>query len=189
MRCQKWGLTAALRGLSSKIHPRIRFHKKPAEAGVKVSRATAIRLILTTGYKRLPGLRRTRTWLLLGGPSPSQMKVKFVFNLEIKVPDSGGRAKRNRIRFAWSPEGSFLIHWWSGVPCPPLVLVHWVYWSQASCLIGHFRGLHASFCWHPPWRYLFCFPPGLGTDQLSLYGHQTGLTFNPVENTNKKNSK
>ncbi len=52
----------------------------------------------------LPGLRRTRTGLLLSGPKSSfQMKVNFVFHLEIKVPESGGRMERHRIQVAWSP--------------------------------------------------------------------------------------
>ncbi len=46
----------------------------------------------------LPGLRRKRTGLLLSGPKSSfQMKVHFAFNLEIKVPESGGRMERHRI--------------------------------------------------------------------------------------------
>ncbi len=36
--------------------------------------------------------------LLLCGPKSSfQMKVHFAFNLEIKVPESGGREERRRI--------------------------------------------------------------------------------------------
>ncbi len=43
----------------------------------------------------LSGLRRKRTGLLLSGPKSSfQMKVHFAFSLEIKVPESGGRVKR-----------------------------------------------------------------------------------------------
>ncbi len=43
----------------------------------------------------LPGLRRKRTGLLLSGPKTFfQMKVNFAFNLEIKVPESGGRVER-----------------------------------------------------------------------------------------------
>ncbi len=46
----------------------------------------------------LPGLRRKRTGLLLSGPKFSfQMKVNFVFYMEIKVPESGGRVERHRI--------------------------------------------------------------------------------------------
>ncbi len=42
-----------------------------------------------------------RTGLLISGPKSSfQMKVHFAFNLEIKVPESGGRAERHRIHVA-----------------------------------------------------------------------------------------
>ncbi len=56
----------------------------------------------------LTGLKRKITGLLLSGPkSPFQMKVHFAFNLEIKVPESGGRVERHRIHVAWSPVWSF----------------------------------------------------------------------------------
>ncbi len=52
----------------------------------------------------LSGLKRKRTGLLLSCPkSYFQMKVNFAFNLEIKVPESGGRAERHKIQPAWSP--------------------------------------------------------------------------------------
>ncbi len=35
--------------------------------------------------------------------------------------------------------------------------------SQRSHLPGHFRALHASFCWQALWRCWFHFPAGLGT--------------------------
>ncbi len=56
----------------------------------------------------LPGLRRKRTGLFLSGPKSSfQMKVHFAFNLEVKVPESGGRVERHIIHVAWSPVWSF----------------------------------------------------------------------------------
>ncbi len=49
----------------------------------------------------LPGLRRKRTGLLLSDPMSSfQMKVHFEFNLDINVPESGGRVERHRIHVA-----------------------------------------------------------------------------------------
>ncbi len=78
----------------------------------------------------LPGLRRKITGLLLSGPKSSfQMKVNVAFNLEIKVPESGGRVERHRIHVAWSPVWSFHSQWWFGLPCHLLVLVHCVFWS------------------------------------------------------------
>ncbi len=78
----------------------------------------------------LPGLRRKRTGLLLSGPKSSfQMKVNFAFNLEIKVPESGGRVERHRIQAVWSRVWSFHSQWWFGLPCYLLMLVHCVFWS------------------------------------------------------------
>ncbi len=112
----------------------------------------------------LPGLRRkiTGLFVLLSGPKSSfQMKVNFAFNLKIKVPESEGRVERLRIHVAWSPVWSFqsviichVICWcWSTV----FSEVH----SQRSHLPGHFRALHASFCWQALWRCWFHFPVGL----------------------------
>ncbi len=81
----------------------------------------------------LPGLRRKITGLLLSGPKSSfQIKVDFVFHLEIKVPESRGRVESHRIHVAWSPVWSFHSHWWFGVPWHLLVLVHCVFWSPQS---------------------------------------------------------
>ncbi len=81
----------------------------------------------------LPGLWKKITGLLLSGPKSSfQMKVNFAFNLEIKVPESGGRVERHRIHVAWSPVWSFHSQWWFGLPCHLLMLVHCVFWSPKS---------------------------------------------------------
>ncbi len=148
-------------------------HKEWTEAGVSASRV--ITLKTSSGkpshfWNRnivrsiLPGLRRKRTGLLLSGPKSSfKMKVNFAFNLEIKVPESGGRVERHRILIAWSPVWSFHSQWWFGLPCHLLLLVHCVFQSQRSHLLGHFRALHASFCWQALWRCWFHFPAGLGT--------------------------
>ncbi len=72
----------------------------------------------------LPGLRRKITGLLLSGLYSSfQMKVNFAFNLEIKVPESGGRVARHRIHVAWSPVWSFRSQGWFEVRICRLVLV------------------------------------------------------------------
>ncbi len=74
----------------------------------------------------LPGLWRKRTGLLLSGPKSSfQIKVNFVFHLEIKVWNLEG----HRIQAAWSPVWSQL---WFGVLWRLLVLVHCVLSSPKS---------------------------------------------------------
>ncbi len=87
-------------------------HKEWTEAGVKASRATTHRRVKEFGYSLsyssvkpllkhrhvrgvLPGLRRRRTGLLPSGPKSSfQMRASFVFHLETKVLESGGRVEK-----------------------------------------------------------------------------------------------
>ncbi len=74
-------------------------HKGWTEAGVKGSRAphTDVSWNLSTVVVRgvLPGLRRRRTGLLPSGPKSSfQTRASFVFHLETKVLESGGRVKK-----------------------------------------------------------------------------------------------
>ncbi len=57
----------------------------------------------------LSGLRRKITGLLFSCPKSSfQMKVNFVFHLEIKVPESGGRLERHRIHGCLKSRVKFL---------------------------------------------------------------------------------
>ncbi len=85
-------------------------HKEWTEAGVKASRATTHRRVKEFGYSChiplvkpplnnvrgvLPGLRRRRTGLLPSGPKSSfQNRPSFVFHLETKVLESGGRVEK-----------------------------------------------------------------------------------------------
>ncbi len=75
-------------------------HKEWTEAGVKASRATRHRRVKEFGYSCrnrgvLPGLRRRRTGLLPSGPKSSfQMRASFVFHLETKVLEFGGRVDK-----------------------------------------------------------------------------------------------
>ncbi len=75
-------------------------HKEWTEAGVRASRVTTHRHVEEFGYscrqRRLTwGLRRRRTGLLPSGPKSSfQMRASFVFNLETKVLESGGRVEK-----------------------------------------------------------------------------------------------
>ncbi len=72
-------------------------HKEWTE--VKASRAphTDVSRNLATVVIRgvLPGLRRRRTGVLPSGPKSSfQMRASFVFHLETKVLESGGRVEK-----------------------------------------------------------------------------------------------
>ncbi len=96
-------------------------HKEWTEAGVKASRAphTDVSRNLSTVVVRdvLPGLRR-RTGLLPSGPKSSfQMRASFVFHLETKVLEYGGRVEKLIAQVAWSPVLSFHSLWWFGVQC------------------------------------------------------------------------
>ncbi len=112
-------------------------HKEWTEAGVKASRAphTDVSRNLATVVIRgvLPGLRRRRTGLLPSGPKSSfQMRASFVFNLETKVLESGGREEKLMAQVSWSPVLSFHSLWWFGVQFHLLVLVHCVFWKPTS---------------------------------------------------------
>ncbi len=113
-------------------------HKEWTDAGVKASRApqTDMSKNLATVVVRdvLPGLRRRRTRLLPSGPKSSfQMRASFVFHLETKVLESGGRLEKLIAQVAWSPVLSFHSLWWFRVYCHLLVLVHFIFfWKQMS---------------------------------------------------------
>ncbi len=148
-------------------------HKEWTEAGVKASRVhhtqTCQGIWLQLSVRGvLPGLRRRRTGLLPSGPkSYFQMRASFVFQLETKVLESGGRVEKLIAQVDWSPVLSFHSLWWFGV------LVHCVFWKpmslhpltkkfwSTSCflLLTSFVKMRISFSsriWHlptlPVWR-------------------------------------
>ncbi len=97
-------------------------HQEPPHTDLSRNLAT----VVVKGV--LTGLRRKRTGLLPSGPRSSfQMRASFVFHLEPKVPESGGRVEKLIAQVAWSPVLSFHSLWWFGVQCHQLVLVHCVF--------------------------------------------------------------
>ncbi len=129
-------------------------HKEWTEAGVKSSRAphTDVSRNLATVVIRgvLPGLRRRRTGLLPSGPKSSfQMRASFVFNLETKVLESGGRVEKLIAQVTWSPVLSFHSLWWFGcnVICWCRSIVFFENQRHCTRLPRNIRALHASFCW------------------------------------------
>ncbi len=126
--------TAALWGLSSKINSRIwvNFTRNGLRLGSRHEEhhtQTCQRIWLQLSSElRIPGLRRRRTEQLPSGPKSSfQMRASFVFHLETKVQESGGRVEKLIAQVAWSPVLSFHSLWWFGVQCHLLVLVHCVF--------------------------------------------------------------
>ncbi len=111
-------------------------HQEPPHTDVSRNLAT----VVIRGV--LPGLRRRRTGLLPSGPKSSfQMRASFVFYLESKVLESGGRVEKLIAHVAWSPVLSFYSLWWFGVQCHLLVLVHCFFWKPTSL------HLFTNKCW------------------------------------------
>ncbi len=123
--------TAALWGFSSKIDSRIwvNFTRNGLRLGSRyqetphTDKSRNLATVVVRGV--LPGLRRRRTGLLPSVPkSTFQMRASFVFHLETRVLESGGRVEKLIAQVAWSPVLSFHSLWWFGVQCHLLVLVH-----------------------------------------------------------------
>ncbi len=146
-------------------------HKEWTESGVKASRATTHRRVKEFGYicrqRRLTWTLRRRTGLLPSGPKSSfPMRASFVFHLETKVLESGGRMEKLITQVSWSPVLSFHSLWGFGVQCHLLVLVHCVFWKPTSlhpftkkfCSTSCFLLLTSflKLCW-------FHVPAGFGT--------------------------
>ncbi len=102
--------------------------------GIKSHHTDVSRNLATVDFRGvLPGLRRRRTGLLPSGPKSSfQMRASFVFHLETKVLESGGRVDKLIAQVAWSPVLSSHSLRWFGVQCHLLVLVNCVFWKPTS---------------------------------------------------------
>ncbi len=131
--------TTVLWGLSSKTDSRIwvNFTRNGLRLGSRYQEPphTDVSRNLATVVVRgvLPGLRRRRTGLLPSGPKSSfQMRASFVFHLETKVLESGGRVEKLIAQIAWSSVLSSHSLGWFGVQCHLLVLVHCVFWKPKS---------------------------------------------------------
>ncbi len=66
--------------------------------------------------RRLTWAKEKKNWTVASGPKSSfQMRASFVFHLETKVLESGGRVEKLIAQVAWSPVLSFHSLWWFGV--------------------------------------------------------------------------
>ncbi len=76
-------------------------HQGSPRSDIFRKRATKTLLKQKHSQKQLTWAKEKKTGLLLSGPKSSfQTEVNFTFNLEIKVPESGGREERHRIHVA-----------------------------------------------------------------------------------------
>ncbi len=117
-------------------------------------KSTTHRRVEEFGYschqRRLTWAKRRRTGLLPSGPKSSfQMRASFVFHLETKVLESGGRVEKLIAQVAWSPVLSFHNLWWFGcnVICWCWSIVFFENQRHCTRLPRNCGALHASFCW------------------------------------------
>ncbi len=82
-------------------------HKEWTEAGVKASRATTHRRVNEFGYscrqRRLTWAKEENWTVAQWSKSSFQMRASFVFHLEPKIIESGGRVEKLIAQVAWSP--------------------------------------------------------------------------------------
>ncbi len=111
-------------------------YKEWTEAGLKASRATTHRRVKEFGYscrQRRLTWAKEKNWTVAQSKKLSfQMRASFVFHLETKVLESGGRVEKLVAQVAWSPVLSFHSLWWFGMQCHLLVLVHCVFWKPTA---------------------------------------------------------
>ncbi len=129
-------------------------HKEWTEAVVKAWRATTHRHVKEFGYscrqRRLTWAKEKKNWTVAQRSKVLfQMRASFVFHLETKVLESGGRVEKLIAQVAWSPVLSFHSMWCLGcnVICWCWSIVLFENQRQCTRLPRNFGALHASFCW------------------------------------------
>ncbi len=100
-------------------------------------KSTTHRRVEEFGYsclqRRLTWAKQKKNWTVAQWSKVSfQMRASFVFHLDTKVLESGGRVEKLIAQVSWSPVLSFHSLWWFGVQCHLLVLVHCVFWKPTS---------------------------------------------------------
>ncbi len=198
---QARGMTASLRILSSKPDSNTWESFRRSELKLESPRSDIFRKRATKPLLKQKHCQKHLTWAkeknnwTVAQWSKVQMKVNFAFNLEIKVPESGGRVERHRIHVAWSPVWSFHSLWWFGLPCHLLVLIHCVFWGpqstqistrtflSTSCflMLTSFMEIHSfsSRTWHLPTLPKVPKAGSMTMVLLCLIGQQTRLTWPP----------
>ncbi len=170
---QETGMTASLRVLSSKAdlntwesftRSELKLNQESPRSDIFRKRATKPLLKQKHRQTHLTWAKEKKNWTVAQW---SKVLCSDESKFSISFVNQGPRVWRKRGETqnpcSWSPVWSFHSLWWFGLPCHLLVLVT-VFSevnSQRSHLPGHFRALHASFCWQALWRCWFHFPAGL----------------------------
>ncbi len=118
--------------------------------GIKSTTHRRVDELYSCHQRRLTWAKRRRTGLLPSGPKSSfQMRASFVFHLETKVLESGGRLEKLIAQVSWSPVLSFHSLWWFGcnVICWCWSIVFFENQRHCTRLPRNVGALHASFCW------------------------------------------
>ncbi len=155
-RCTANRENAALWGLSSKINSRIwvnftrnglRLGSRHREPTTHLIGSRNLATVVIRGV--LPGLRRRRTGLLPSGPKSSfQMRASFVFHLETKVLESGGRVEKLIAQVAWSPVLSQSVIIWGAMSFAGVGPLCFLKTNVTAPIYQDIlEALHASFCW------------------------------------------
>ncbi len=151
-------------------------HKEWTEAGVSASRVTTLRHLQEKSYqpllnqkhrqKHLTWDKEKKNWTVAQWSrvlfsDESQFCISFV-NQGPRVWRKSGEAQhpcclKSSVKF---PQSVMVWAAMSSAGVDPLCFLNS---SQHRHLPGHFRALHASFCWQALWRCCFHFPAGLGT--------------------------
>ncbi len=171
---QATGMNASLRILSRKADSntwesftrsdlKLSVHQESPRSDIFRKRATKPLLKQKQHQKHLTWAKEKTNWT--GPKSSFQIKVNLAFHLEIKIwtleeewrgTESMLLEVQCEVSTVSDDLGCHVICWcWSTV----FSEVH----CQPSHLPGHFRALHASFCWQALWRCWFHFPAGLDT--------------------------
>ncbi len=148
-------------------------HKEWTEAGVSASRVTTLRHLQEKSYQSTsePETSSEASYLGYGEKELDCCSVvqsplfrwKYILYFIWKSIFWRKRGEAQN-PCSWSPVWSFQSEMiWAAMSSAGVDPLCFLKSSQRSHLPGHFRALHASFCWQALWRCWFHFPGGLGT--------------------------
>ncbi len=175
---QATGMTASLRILSSKADSNTwesftrsglkleSAHQESSRSDVFRKRATKPLLNQRQRQKHLTWAVEKKNWTVVQWSKvlfsdESKFSISFG-NQGPRVWRTSGEAQnpcclKSSVKF---PQSVMI---WAAMSSAGVGPLYFLKSSQRSHLPGHFRALHASFCWQALWRCWFHFPAGLGT--------------------------